>query len=379
MSRRVDPFVYWPQHASAIEGLGGDSLSPDPRYCFCTAYVPVKAGPASFRLTIRQVRASFGRLALHIHGLRPEAPENISLVTATRLEVATEDRADVEAAVRFAAIRGVHYAFYGYFVEDSDIDATDLEVSIEESEGDEEDYVQPPQSVLAWAFGPKEVRPANALIHVIAPHLSTPVSQDCTFSQIEENTWGDCRQDARGTRVIDRDQPDTLQNDWAEAVAIAALDAYGVGRLGLEAQVLGDVSPRFEATLVERLYMVQKPDVRAIPTASSPHFADLVLWPRGLWAEPDPERRWAIVHGWLGRLKIGGLGAITVRYRPDADPISSLDFSSGPEITRNEIGQWVLRLIGEGYAVAPLAFSDPDELVLDAHGLARFALIVQRH
>ena len=47
-------------------------------------------------------------------------------------------------------------------------------------------------------------------------------------------------------------------------------------------------------------------------------------------------------------------------------------------MTQNEIGRWALQLIGEGFSVAPLAFSTPEDLVLDPLGFARFALIAQR-
>jgi len=58
--RDIDPFAYYFNHSSAIPGLGGDSLSPDPRYCFHTDYIDVRPGPARYELLLRRVRASRG-------------------------------------------------------------------------------------------------------------------------------------------------------------------------------------------------------------------------------------------------------------------------------------------------------------------------------
>jgi hypothetical protein len=360
--REQDPFKFFINHASAIEGLGGANLSPDPRYCFHTLYTDVRPGPARYELRLDGVRASYGELALRVHAFRPESGENASLVAGARLDVASDERSDLSIQVRFAALRDVQYAFYGYFVEDSDLHAESLKIVLHEVEGEVVDYVEPPRSVLALGLGPKEVRPANALIHVGKPSLFAPVSQDCTVAQM----------DAVPGAVAGIE-------DWSEAMALIALDAYGVAVRALECIVIDPVSEAFGAALAKAGFLVRHADGTDVPPATSMLFADVVVWPAGLPAEPDPARRWDIVQAWLGRLKIGGLGVMTGRYYPDPDAISSARSHDGPLVTRNEIGKWALRLIGEGYSVAPLALSSPKDLVLDYEGLARFALIVRRH
>lgn len=363
--RQIDPFSFFFNHASAVAGLGGDGLSPDPRYCFHTPYVLVRPGAASFELTLRDVRATRGELALRVHAFRPESGENASLVAASRLDVSTAQRVDLTATVRFAALRDVHYAFYGFFIEDSDIAARALEVALHEPEDGAVDFIPPPRSILAQHLPPREVRPANALIHVIAPHLAKPVSQDCTEAQIAEA--------ATGVEGV------AMTGDWAEMLCLAALGTYGIRDRALEALLVGPVSQAFATALGDAGFLLRQADTDDVPAPSSPVFADVVFWPQGLGHEPDPETRWSIVQAWLARLKIGGLGVITMRYRPEVEPVSCLDVTDGPDLTRNAIGKWALKLIGLGYDVAPLAFSLREDLRLDADGLARFALIVRRH
>jgi hypothetical protein len=84
------------------------------------------------------------------------------------------------------------------------------------------------------------------------------------------------------------------------------------------------------------------------------------------------------MEAWLARLKIGGLAVLGLRYRPDSDLVSSSTASDAQVLTRNEIAQWTLRLIGSGYSVAPLAFAPVSDLVIDERGLAGFVMIVQR-
>lgn len=362
--RELDPFAFWANHASAIGGLGGEALSPDPRYCFHTTYTDVRPGPARFDLTLRKARASRGELALRIHAFRPDTGENASLVAGARLVVAVDDPRDLQISVPFSALRHVKYAFYGYFIEDSDIHVEGMAVSLQEFDGDVADQPEPPRSLLALSRRDHDVRPANALIHVVTPHITAPVSQDCTRAQMAELAvqWG----------------PGQTCDDWAEALCLNALRAYGVIVPALEGVVVGTCSPRFSAALALSGFVVEAVAAHPPPPDSSGLFGDFLVWPEGLWPEPDPAARWDVVRAWFGRLKIGGLGVMTCRYHPDPAKTSSSHAVEGPLITRNEIGKWALRLIAEGYSVAPLAFSEPEDIYPEADGLVRFALVAQR-
>lgn len=363
--REIDPFPYYGTHASAISGFGGEHLSPDPRYCFHTHYIDVRPGPARFELQLESAHASHGELALRVHAVKTDSDESAILVSGARLELALDDTRDVRASVAFVAMRNVQYAFYGYFTEASDVKADGLGVFLHEFEGEVEDYVEPPRSYLALDQERSEVRPANALIHVITPHLAMPVSQDCTWWQMDEL----------------KSVPDTAPtiDGWAEALCLNALHSYGVVVSGLEGLAVGPCSDGFFRVLEKAGFAMMAIDAAPLPAGNSNVFADFMVWPEGLAVDPDGARRWAAVKAWFGRLKIGGVGVLTCRYRPETSPTNSNTAVEGPEITQNEIGKWALRLIGDGYSVAPLAFSSPEDLVLDSEGLARFAIIAKRH
>jgi len=362
--RDVDPFSYYFNHSSGIPGFGGDSAPPDPRYVFHTDYLDVRRGPASFELQLRGVRSTHGELALRIHAIRPGSDENASLVAGSRVNLAMGDAQDFSISLRFAAQRGVQYAFYGYFLDASDIRADDLRIGLHETEVDEEVYSEPPRSVLASDRKSRDLRPANALIHVITPHLSAPVSQDCTVGQLAE-------------MKIPRHSDRSL-GEWSETLCRNALSAYGLNFPALEGLLIGPCSDAFSAALAQSGFAMTRMAADPPPSAGSDVFADFVVWPDGLRGEIDADRRWTIFNAWLGRLKIGGLGVMAVSYRPDSVASRGGETTDTAYVSRKEIGKWALRLIANGYSVAPIAFSSLEDLVLDSDGLAHFIMIVQR-
>jgi hypothetical protein len=361
--REVDPFAYYAQHASAIQGMGGSGLSPNPLYCLHTYYLDMRAGPARFELELHNVRASFGELILCVHAQRRNSDENASLVAGTRIDVVSDQAKNLRATVAFFALRNVQYALYGYFQQGSDIRADNVKVILHESDGEVDDYIEPPRSILATNTDKREVRPANALIHVVPPHLIAPVSQDFTRMQ-----RGELKAAGQGESA----------DEWAEALILNALKAFGVTVRALEGVVVGPCTPKFIEALADAGFAVVPVDANPVPLPNSGLFGDFMVWPQGLGELDEAKQRWAAVKGWFGRLKIGGVGVITCRYRPGNIPNSSNSALAGTEITQNEIGRWALRLIGDGFSVAPLAFSATEDLVLDLEGLARFALIAKR-
>jgi hypothetical protein len=365
--REVDPFGYWESHSSAIEGLGGDSRSPDPRYCFHTRYCEVRPGHASFVLRMIGVRASFGEISVRVHAWKPHTDSNISLVSGSRLLLHAEDGGDLTLPVHFAPQKGVHYALYGYLSEDSDVTAQKLQVLIEEREDGGELDREPPRSALAMDHGAEEVRPANALLYYGRAVVDHPVSQSCTHEQIA----------ALRLSTRDANGDDLAIAAWSEALCLNALSTYGGGRSGLEGLVLGPTSADYAEYLTHSASLVRHPGNSPLPHASGDFF-DFLLMPAAFGAATDSVDRWRAVEDWLARLKIGGLAMLGLRYRPDGDLVSSSAASDNRFLSRNEIGQWTLRLIGKNYSVAPLAFAPVSDLVFDSQGLAGFVLIVQR-
>lgn len=363
--RDIDPFSYFFDHASAIDGFGGGRRSPDPRYCFHTHYIEVRPGQARYELKLPGAVASQGELVVRVHAYKPSTGANATLVAGSRLYLGTEEKRDLSVSVKFIALRDVTYAFYGYFVEDSDIVADGVEVLLDEPEGGESTYVEPPRSIMALDHEATETRPANALIHYGMPTLALPVSQDCTLGQLA------------GINVS-RDDIDAALALWHEEVMIAALEAYDVRHTGLHGLLLGPVRDDVGAVLKKGGLAAEREEPMPLPDPGSDIFHDFILWPQGPGPDGTPETRYAVIEAWLGRLKIGGFSVFGLRYRADDDTVSSgLAMETGL-LSRNEIGQWALRLIGAGYSVAPLAFVAPRDRVIGSDGLAAFTLIVRR-
>ena len=349
--RAINPFSYFVDYASQLSGFGGERPSPDPQYCFHTRYEAVRPGRAIYRLKLLGSQASEGELTVRVHAFRPDFGGAPSLAAGNRLDLGSERKQDLEAAVLFHAISGVEYALYGFFSEPTNLVVDQIEILLDEPEGGEDVEIEAPRSVLAEPAGAPEAGPATGLIHHGAVELTQPVSQDCTWRQLEA-----------GGSVAER------KTRWREAVCAAAPAAYGVDLPGLDCWFAGNmpVTKRGAATAnVPVLY----PRGEA-PARESGEFADVILWPRGPRTGGGARERWVEVYGWLERLKIGGLAAIGLNYLPDA--------AQSGELSRNEIRQWAFRLIGLGYSVAPLAFAGLDDLVVDETGAAACCLIVRR-
>ncbi|HWU02697.1 MAG TPA: hypothetical protein VN222_08175 [Novosphingobium sp.] len=366
--REIEAFSYWPDHASAIRGFGGHRMSPDPRYCFHTLYNDVQAGPARYVLRLRQARASVGELTLRVHAFRPPHDTQISLVAGGRLLLNEVASGDLAVEVPFVALRGVVYAFYGYFSEDTDIQAGHVGVELVESEGGAEaHFVEPPRSALAPADSRAEVRPANALIHAGKVSLGAPVSQECTVAQIS----------AIGRQGGERGDIAARLAQWREVVCLAALDAYGVNLAGLDGLVIGPAGEGVRAPLGRGHFVVTYAD-KVPEEAVDGDFCDFLLWPHAAGVADASDERWQQVRTVLGRLKIGGLGVIGLTYRQPDALISSSHAARDEALSRNEVGQWALRLIGQGYSVAPMAFAPFADAVPDGEGQVSCTLIVKR-
>lgn len=361
--REVDPFAYYQDQASVIPGFGGDKPAPAPGYAFHTNYISVRPGRAYYQLQLGGVRATRGKLSLRVHSLQPDTGENASFAAGARIDVAVSSKQDLCVSVPFGALRGTQYAFYGQ-LNDTDIQAEAIGVFIGEAEGHGDDYVEPPRSVLTSTLPETGPLADKSLFHVVDRHLFMPVSQDCTTTQIAELRTGEW-----SGQGID---------DWAEALCLNALRAYDVTMPGLEGLLVGHCSEQFSSALASAGFCLRRQAGNPPPPERSEMFVDFLVWPEGLWAEESAESRWNAVKTWFARLKIGGVGIVTCRFRPGNARLEKNMASVDPQITQSEIERWALLLIADGYAVAPLAFSEPEVQQIDEHGLVRFALIARR-
>jgi len=361
MMQELDPFSYYPGHRSAIEDLGGDEPSPDPNYCFHTNYIAIRPGLAQYDLQLQQVRATRGELALRIHASGWGAADTVSLVTGAQLDVASTGPRDLAVSLRFYALPGVKYALYGYSTKDTDITADGLQVFLAEDVS-QDTPPEAPQSVMTLSQARQGAHSNNVLIHVVSHHLAAPVSQDCTIAQLAE-----IKSDQRSTNALD---------DWAEAMCLNALRINGVTVWALEGLLIGHGSDHLRLMLGEQGFSMRgyAPEAPPPPTV----FADFLVWPEGLPSDGDSAHRWGLIDAWFTRLKIGGIGVVTCRFRPNDPRLAPAHAEGDHHITQNEIGRWALLLIDKGFSVAPLAFSATEDLALDDAGLARFALIARR-
>lgn len=366
--REIDPFSYFWDHASAVPGFGGERRSPDPQYCFHTHYEMVRPGRAIYTIRLHGVTASQGELTIRVHALRQTPGANATLVAGSRLEMqADRGKQDLAASVAFHAVRDVKYAFYGFFSEYSDVSAERIEVLLDEPEGEEDVYVEAPRSILAQSDVENDVRPANALIHIGPVSLEHPVSQDCTWRQLAQ--------------ISERSDPGAQDDDliarWREEICLAALPAYGVVPIPIDGWLVGPASEGMRTALKASNFVIWERDALS-PTPDSGEFADFIVSPAGFPSIETAEARWALFNAWIQCLKVGGVAIIGLRHAPIARPVSSALAADDGPLVANEIGRWVLRLIGMGFSAAPLAFAPASELVVDSQGLASLALIVRR-
>lgn len=364
--RQLEPFSYFAEHASAISGFGGGELAPDPRYCFHTHYEELCPGRVVFHLRMIGARASEGELTLRVHGYKVGSNSDVSLVAGTKRllqGLGTDNQGEtVELSVSIAALKGVQYALYGFFSEPSDLQVDDVVVSIDEC------GTINPAIMSEWRSKPRfavsGIEAPGRLYSDTSPLLRFPVSQDCTLEQL------DVAYSPNDKLAFDR---------WRTRVALAALDSYGMLQESATGAIIGAMSSGLtEALHKQGCRTVEWSEPSALKTARQGAFVaategvDFVL--SYVLNEPiaGPSERYRIIRETVSFLMSGGLAVFVTRYYEPSRGPSDNDFPS-----RNEIGQWALRLIGLGHDVAQLAFgSDSQRLVL-RDGSTPFVLIVR--
>lgn len=369
MSRIVEPFAYFADHASGLAGFGGTVAAPDPRYCFHTAYVEVRPGKARFHLRLEGARASAGEMTLRVHGFRPASNVDIALVAGTVLRFDEGGPAVVEASAGFSAVAGVNYAFYGHFSEPSDLTVSALEVRLEEA-ADAVELEAEGIDVSATCRG-SDLALGSQLI---APRSSATIdlaSQSCTREQL----WALARFGAAidGTGHLDP----VLQ--WLLAVPFVVARKALATLTGARAMLIGAPHGALAHQLVRAgATMTSREGVPPIDgDRSAGDLCDVVV----LYAldVPSPLRDTAslvpMIDGALAATMKGGIAIVLFGYlersvRPGPAGAGAPD--------RNTIQQIALRLIGRGHDVAQLSFgTSGTQAVLD-NGGTPFALVIRR-
>jgi hypothetical protein len=222
--RLIEPFSYFSSHASAIVGLGGPDIGPDPNYCFHTHYDAYRPGAVIFNITIADAHASFGELAIRIHAHKPDSSLDISLVAGTRAVLDGIEGEDIQLTLRIAAIPGVLYAMYGYLSEPSDLRASHVRIAVEER-GDDATDIPLEIEARPTAFDKGEFDFPDRMVADHAPSFRYPVSQPCTIGQIKSSDFAESWSNisCRDEEIIER---------WRTIFPLQVLETYGMLRPG---------------------------------------------------------------------------------------------------------------------------------------------------
>ena len=345
--RVVEPFVYFPDHASAIPGLGGKTRGPNPSYCFHTNYFEYLPGMVIFHIALCNVSATRGELEVRVHGYRPDNPDlGIKLVTGSRLGLAGL-KADIEhISVRISAIPGVHYAVFGHYTEPADLRATAIEIEAEEFGGEvAEDYGEGNVPEIDIDVG--EVETVTALLAEQPATLHMPGSQACTNAQLSSSQFLSEWPDVTGD----------LLSRWRQIYCLQVMKKFGFLRAGAAGLLLGNTPVTLEEQLsaFDCLIAGRTADESDDPgkvLESAGHFDFLVCLNASQYAHARGGMDQFISMA-LRKLSRRGIGIFvfdfhfTPAIQPENDAVM---------LSRADIERLSLRMIGHGSDIAQLAF-----------------------
>jgi len=241
--RVLEPFGFWPNYSSALQGHGGDDSSPDPYYCFHTPYSEYTPGSLLFRAQLIGARATSGELALRVHGWRADGSMDAVLVGGMRIPL-DNIGGDPDFTVRVASLPGVLYAFFARYTEPSDLRIDNLILTVEEL-ADEHIDTYASHDLPATAFHAPSLRLPSHLTLLNAPTLRAPLSQPLTQAQLEDSSfWREVSQELR-------DIADPWDR-WRIAYVWQALVGYGVAAAGANGLIRSDIDTPLARLLQER-------------------------------------------------------------------------------------------------------------------------------
>lgn len=350
----LEPFQYFPAHASAFVGYGGQDRSQDPRYCFHTAYTQVRPGSAEFKLTLRGVKASLSELNVRIMAYRPG--HEVTMASSTRLQLDAAAGEDVESVLRFRAIDDVTYALYGYLTEPAAVAIAGIEVGIRELDPPVSRKQTSAISVFAQQTGFS--RSIKLLDHA-APSLQKPISQSFTLRQVQEmdelDLWPDLRRSTKNgfeawrlvmpVRVLEQAG---LLADGAKGLLVASPNpalAKALQHAGCQLTAMNDLGPVVDHDIDGAYdFSVLYCDATTIAESSTK----------------------------LGRvLEALAMGGLAILVRPIA-------VSSDLHATRNDLQQLCLRLIGERHDVVRMSLPVAETQRAMERGEGAFVVVVRK-
>lgn len=373
--RKVEPFVYFPTHASAISGLGGRDPSPDPNYCFHSHYHEYRPGVLLVHIRLAGARAKMGELAVRVHGYRPDHPEEgVVLVNGMRQPLDDLQGDDLDITLRIVAVPKVHYAVYGYFSEPSDLQAENVAIEAEEIGGGDVEF-DVKGEVPHTALNMEKLISSAALVSAEPAQLRYPVSQCCTLAQLESTEF----LDAYPKIPMDGGNMPGMIARWRQIYSLRVLESYGVLEAGARGLALGALPDGMAAALRRRDCIVAHAftgeNAQKESIAESIGFFDFIVGTDCSEIIPLHGNVQSLINTVIKKLNIGGIAILIMNYcRDDECETSPPDRNV---INRGTLEKMALNLIGRGHQVCQLNFPVNHDRDLDTD-IVPFGFIVQR-
>ena len=182
----LDPFAFWPDAKSSIEGLGGDAPAAQADVIFHTAYTSFDSGPMSVDLVFAQLSASHGKMLLHAMAL-PDESNTASVQSTTLVDLA--ELAATGGRYRLPVIikRDHAYAFMARLLDHTDAQASALTLQTDQH-ADGPAFAQKLAAAKDAVFAPR-FDPTGRVVDEPAT-LAEVRSQMCTAAQFDEADYG---------------------------------------------------------------------------------------------------------------------------------------------------------------------------------------------
>lgn len=180
--RALDPFAFFFDQRSALAGLGGRTLASDPRYCFHTAYVPVRPGQAQFILDLSGIETAQAELNVRVMAMR--LGHDAMMIASRRLNLERLQGSNASVRLTFSASADIQYALFGFLTEPVEITAKALHVAVREIGPVQREPARQPTLSRFAANAPSQR--AGKLFTYRAPRLAKPGSQAFDLAQVSE-------------------------------------------------------------------------------------------------------------------------------------------------------------------------------------------------
>lgn len=216
----MDPFIFVPNVASRIRGLGGPDVRPDDGYVFHTSYVRCASGIASFRIKIDNLQATTGTLVIRINAVATSPGAHARLLKTQSVVMTDLVYAGGEHLIEFKAKKDMLYAVLGHVHTPTDATATAMTVYLS-GRDDGSEMVESLIEARRTVFGKAAARGVARLISMEPATLADPVSQMCTSHQFDEPAYDRWVSEMRTTKTRHRKQ-------WEFVYVLQALERYGM-------------------------------------------------------------------------------------------------------------------------------------------------------